>query len=78
MTYKQVYTRLNHLNVALSYNGTLKVIEQVSTLHTDPLWEWIASGAPIKFVGDNINKRGVYVASDQSGFNAKYVFHACG
>ena len=66
-----MYTRLNHLNVTLSYTGTLKVIEQVSTLHCDPLREWIASGdsEPVKFISDNVNKkRGVRdIRSDHQG-----------
>ena len=45
------------------------MIEQVSTLHCDPLREWIASGEPVKFVGDNVNKkRGVRdIRSDHQG-----------
>lgn len=38
----------------------MKVIDAVSALHTVPLKQWIASHVPIKFVGDNVNrKRGV-------------------
>ena len=52
-----MFTRLNHLNVALSYTGTLKVIDDVSALHTVPLQQWIASDTPVKFIGDNVNKK---------------------
>ena len=52
-----MYTRLNHVSVALSYTGTLKVIDEVSALHTVPLKQWIASNVPIKFVSDNFNRK---------------------
>lgn len=42
--------------VALSYTATLKVVDQISGLHTAPLQEWLAAKAPIKFVGDNVQK----------------------
>ena len=44
------------------------MIEQVSTLHCDSLREWIASGEPVKFVGDVNKKRGVRdIRSDHQG-----------
>ena len=52
----QVYARLNHVCVSLSYTTTLKVVDQISTLHKPPLQMWLASGAPVKFVGDNVQK----------------------
>ena len=42
--------------VALSYTATLKVVDQISGLHTAPLQEWLVAKAPIKFVGDNVQK----------------------
>ena len=55
-----MYTRLNHVNVTFSYSGTLAVVDGVSSLHTAPLKQWISSKVPVKFVGDNVNrKRGV-------------------
>ena len=52
-----MYTRLNHLNISLSYNGTLAAVTEVSTLHKVPLQQWIAQGVPFKFVGDNVDKK---------------------
>ena len=54
--YLQVYTRLNHLNVSLSYNATLAAVTEVSKLHKVPLQQWIAEGVTFKFVGDNVDK----------------------
>ena len=65
----QVYARLNHVSVCVSYSATLRLIEAVSKLHDIPLQKWIAEGATFKFIGDNIDKkRGVRgVRSDHSG-----------
>ena len=65
----QVYTRLNHVGVCLSYSGTLNLMDKVSKLHTAPLSQWIVDGAPFKFWGDNVDKRrGVRdVRSDHHG-----------
>ena len=51
-----MYTRLNHLNVTLSYSGTLQAVTEVSSLHKVPLQQWIAEGVPFKFVGNNVDK----------------------
>lgn len=53
----QVYTRLNHLNVCLSYPATLRLLSEVAELHKVPIHEWIASEATFKFVGDNVDKK---------------------
>ena len=53
----KVYTRLNHLNVTLSYNATLVSVTEVSKLHKTPLQAWIAEGHTFKFVGDNLDKK---------------------
>lgn len=43
--------------VALSYTATLKVVDQISGLHTALLQQWLAANTPVKFVGDNVQKR---------------------
>ena len=57
MLYNQVYHRLNHVGICLSYNGTLKLIDEVSKLHSVPLTQWIADGVVFKFWGDNVDKK---------------------
>lgn len=37
----QVYIRFNHINVCLSYNATLTLIQDISKDHTLPLHRWI-------------------------------------
>ena len=51
-----MYTRLNHLNVCLSYNATLTLIQDISK-HTLPLQRWIAEDVVFKFWGDNVDKK---------------------
>ena len=53
----QVYTRLNHLNVCLSYNATLTLIQDISKDHTLPLQKWIEDGVIFKFWSDNVDKK---------------------
>lgn len=53
----QVYDRLNHVNMCISYPGTLSLITEISSTHTVPLQKWIADGAVIKFWGDNVNMK---------------------
>ena len=62
-----MYTRLNHLNVALSYIAVLKLVNDISERHRAPIERWIREEASLKFVGDNVDKkRGVrYIRSDQ-------------
>ena len=64
-----MYTRLNHLNVALSYNAVLKLVNDISERHRAPIEKWIREGASLKFVGDNVDKkRGVRdIRSDHHG-----------
>ena len=57
MTNLQVYTRLNHLNVTLSYSAVLKSVTDISKRHEAPIHQWIKSGSPFKFVGDNVDKK---------------------
>ena len=52
-----MYTRLNHLSLTLSYNATLKIVQQISELRKVPISEWLKEGAPVKFVGDNVDKK---------------------
>ena len=52
-----MYTRLNHLNVCLSYNATLTLIQDISKDHTLPLQQWIAEDIIFKLWGDNVDKK---------------------
>ena len=65
----QVYTRLNHLNVAISYTGILSKVDTISEQHKAPVQKWIDEGSSFKFVGDNVDKkRGVRdIRSDHHG-----------
>ena len=51
-----MYARLNHVGVALSYTATLEVVSMISSSHNNPIKQWIDSGVPIKFFGDNIQE----------------------
>ena len=56
----QVYLHLNHVNVCLSYSAVLRLVTEISKRNVLPLQRWLAEGAVVKFVGDNVNKtRGV-------------------
>lgn len=65
----QVYSRLNHLSVTLSYCAVLKLVTKISKLHKRPIEAWISEGACFKFVGDNVaKKKGVRdIRSDHHG-----------
>ena len=52
----QVYTRLNHFGVCLSYSAILKLLSEISKRNTAPIQKWIQEGATFKFVGDNVAK----------------------
>ena len=52
-----MYTRLNHLNICLSYNTTLTLVQDISKDHTLPLQQWIADDNIFKFWGNNVDKR---------------------
>lgn len=52
-----MYVRLNHMNLCLSYQATLRLIDEVSSLHTVPLNQWIKDGIVFKFWGDNVDKK---------------------
>ncbi len=52
----QVYTRLNQVGVAVSYDTTLSTISKIAKLHQVPIKDWLSTGTDIKFVGDNVDK----------------------
>lgn len=52
-----MYDRLNQVNVCVSYPATLSLMDEVSTMHTIPLKQWIADGDVFKFWGDNVDKK---------------------
>ena len=52
----QVYLRLNHVNVCLSYSTVLRLVTEMSKRNVLPLQRWLAQGAMVKFIGDNVNK----------------------
>lgn len=52
-----MYTRLNHLNVSLSYPATLRFLSDIADLHKVPIQTWISENATFKFVGDNVDKK---------------------
>ena len=56
-----MYTRLNHLNVTLSYTAVLGLVTQISGT---PLKKWIDDGDLFKFVGDNVDKTRGDIRSD--------------
>ena len=47
-----MFTRLNHLNITVSYAAVLKLASAISKLNEVPLRQWIESKAAIKFIGD--------------------------
>lgn len=51
----QVYERLNHLGVTISYCSVINLVKEISRRHTATLRRWITEGYLIKFVGDNVN-----------------------
>ena len=56
-TNMQVYSQLNHINACISYPATLRLVEDVSKLHSVPLERWIAECITFKFIGDNVDKK---------------------
>ena len=53
----QVYTRLNHVGVLVSYTATLAAVSEISALHKVPVHDWLRQGLDVKFVGDNVDKK---------------------
>ncbi len=52
----QVLTRLNHMNVAISYTAVMKLITGISEQHKAPIKKWVKEGTIFQFVGDNVDK----------------------
>jgi hypothetical protein len=52
-----MYGRLNHMNMCVSYPTTLRLVDDISKLHTAPLKKWIEDKQVIKFWGDNVDKK---------------------
>ena len=52
----QVYARLNHVNICDSYLATLRLVEEVSKLHSVPIDRWISYDITFKFIGDNLER----------------------
>ena len=42
--------------MCLSYNATLRLMEDISKLHKVPIEQWIKEGVVLKFWGDNLDK----------------------
>ena len=53
----QLYDRLNQVNVCMSYPATLSLMDEVSSMHTVPLRQWITDGEVFKFTMSIKNKR---------------------
>ena len=68
----QVYARLNHLNMCLSYPATLWMLSEVAEFHKLPIEKWIAEDAVFKFIGDNVDKH-VGVRDVRSGNQSQFV-----
>ncbi len=52
-----MFTRLNHLNITLSYKAVLQVVSEIGDRHLIPLQRWLESGECVQFIGDNVDKR---------------------
>ena len=48
----QVFIRLNHLNITISYSAVLKLVSAISELNEVPIKKWIASKETL---GDNVD-----------------------
>ena len=45
------------MGVCVSYTATLKLVGDVSQIHTVPLQQWIKDDVIFKFWGDNVDKK---------------------
>ena len=52
-----MFTRLNHLNITLSYKAVLQLVSEIGERHLIPLQRWLAAGECIQFIGDNVGKK---------------------
>lgn len=48
---------MNHVGVCTSYVSTLRLVDSISKLHTQPLTRWIAEDVIFKYWGDNVDKK---------------------
>ena len=62
----QVYSRMNHVGVCMSYTATLNLLDEVSKLHTTPLQQWIADDVLFKFWVTMLTRRRVSEMFDQT------------
>ena len=55
----QVFTRLNHLNITLSYKVVLQnlIVTEKGERHLIPLQRWLKKGERVQLIGDNVHKR---------------------
>ena len=52
-----VCSRLNHLNLCVSYTATLRLMDELSESHIVPLEKWIEEGVVFKFWADNVDQQ---------------------
>lgn len=45
------------MNMCISYRATLRLVDDISKLHTVPILQWIMDEAVFKFWGDNADKK---------------------
>ena len=45
------------MNMCVSYCATLRIMDDVSKLHTVPIQQWISNGVVFKFWGDNLDQQ---------------------
>ena len=66
---------MNHINVCLSYSAVLRLVTEISKLNIVPLQRWLAEGAVVKFIGDNVDKtRGVRDIRSDHHSEIKHMF----
>ena len=53
----QVFTRLNHLNITLSYKAVLQIVSEIGERHLIPLQRWLEAGEYVQFIADDVDKR---------------------
>ena len=68
-----MFTRLNHLNITLSYKAVLQVVSEIGDRYLIPLQRWLASGKCVQFIEDNVDKEIRVIRSDnQAKFHHMY------
>ena len=53
----QVFTRLNHLNITLSYKAVPQIVSEIGECHLIPLQRRLEAGEYVQFIADNVDKR---------------------